>query len=149
MAIVAEQVETWACRCGATYSVEPIGEVRTRHYGRRRVCVFRDVAGHEVARCGCGRHLHFTYNEERPAVFAPETMPYRRGDGCELCGAAGPLRRMTLLPPGGTTGRYHLARVVYVCGAHAADAEPRSIAPPHRTTAEGTTAERPQEEGLW
>ena len=78
-------------------------------------------------------------------------MPYKRGAGCELCGAHEPLRRVALSPPSGDKGgNYRLARAIYVCFAHADDeiaGAPRKA--PARTTRAGTSRRQPQTEALW
>lgn len=71
-------------------------------------------------------------------------MPYKRDDGCDLCGARGPLRRVMLAPG----GQKKLARVAYICGAHGDPSGP-VLRTPHTRRAEGTTNTRPQSETLW
>lgn len=83
-------------------------------------------------------------------VEPPSEMPYRRGSGCELCGAHEPLHRVELNESSGSTvaGNYRCPRVAYICDAHR-EVEPHVYRPPHATPVPGTTFRAPQRETLW
>ena len=80
----------------------------------------------------------------------PREFPFRRGSGCEICGAEGPLRRVVLKESSGSAvaGNYKAPRVAYICGAHGT-ALATVLRPPHSTRAAGTTRLEPQKERLW
>jgi hypothetical protein len=73
-------------------------------------------------------------------------MPYRRGGGCDICGARVPLERVVLRELQRAAAGLQLERVAYVCDAHELG---EVVRPPARTMAAGTTRLRPQQEELF
>jgi len=71
-------------------------------------------------------------------------MPYKRGPGCDICGARVPLHRVELTPG----SRSKLARAAYICDGHP-DHEGAPLRAPHTSMAEGTSRLRPQLDNLF